>query len=162
MKQSEARAYIESRVTVNEDGCWVWPNATGSYGHVKIKGKHFKAHRLAWLAYRGRIGKSHVLHKCDNPPCCNPDHLFLGTHQDNMADLVEKDRSGVRELRNPHGKLTDEQVVEIRRRHARGFPPSWIAKDFGISAAYVRDIVNRRPSHAGERPTRHHADDKSA
>ena len=153
MKQSEARALIESKVTVDSNGCWLWPARSPSdenYGKTRINGKYYAAHRLAYLAYHGRIGDKHVCHRCDVRRCCNPEHLFLGTHADNMADMAAKDRSGVRELAAPAGKLTDEQVREIRDKHARGVPASWIADDFGIAASYVRDIVNRRNKHGGQ------------
>lgn len=154
MKQSEARALIESKTTVDENGCWIWPNAK-RYGSTTINGKWYGTHRLAYMAYHGRIGKNHVLHRCDNPPCCNPDHLFLGTHQDNIDDMVAKDRSGTRELRNLRGKFTDEQIREMRAKYGRGVPASWIAEEYGTSAAYVRDIVKRRTK--GRYPARHHA-----
>lgn len=155
MKQSEARALIESKVTVDENGCWIWPNAK-RYGSTTIDGKWYRTHRLAYLAYHGRIGKQHVLHSCDNPPCCNPEHLFLGTHLDNMADLVTKDRSGSRELKNKNGKFTDDQVREMRTKHSRGIPASWIADEYGTTPGYVRAIVKRVAK--GRYHVRHHAD----
>jgi hypothetical protein len=160
MKQSEARAFIESKVTVDENGCWIWPHRPGTtprnYGMTRINGKFYAAHRLSYMAYHGRIGKYNVLHHCDVPKCCNPDHLFLGTPADNSADMVAKDRSGLRELNAPKGKLTDAQVKEIREKRQRGIPISWLAKEYGVANSYVRDIVNRREKRG--RPTRPYAD----
>lgn len=82
---------LASRVVVNpETGCHVWSStlSTGGYGRVLVS-----AHRLAWELAHGPIpGGLLVLHKCDNPPCCNPEHLFLGTIADNMADKIRKGR----------------------------------------------------------------------
>lgn len=79
-------------------GCWLWDGNSYhefGYGLVSYKGKQYATSRLAWMAYRGPITKGmHVLHKCDNPTCLNPDHLFLGTHQDNVADMIRKGRHG--------------------------------------------------------------------
>ena len=105
-------------------GCWEW---TGSkdpcgYGHIFIKWSSGKpvsdgAHRVSWIIHNGKLPRGkHVLHKCDNPGCVRPDHLWIGTHQDNMADRQKKGRSrGAPGETNSHAKLTQEQVDEIRR-----------------------------------------------
>lgn len=147
---SQIRQTIERRVTVNDSGCWVWPTQQ-RYPQMKIDGKFCGVHRLSYESYNGPIGDAHVLHRCDNPRCVNPEHLFLGTHQDNMSDMVVKDRGGARNS----GKLTDEQVREIWRKHERGFPVSWLAAEFGMSKAYMRDIVKRRVKNGYQ--TRHQA-----
>ena len=76
-------------------GCWIWEGARRSrrYGIIKVRGKAEAAHRISWMVYRGDIPDGmHVLHHCDTPLCVNPDHLFLGTHQDNMDDKERKGR----------------------------------------------------------------------
>ena len=158
MKQSEAQALIRDLSTADANGCWIFPVDEGRrYGEVYADGKKHGAHRIAYLAFKGRIGKKHVLHSCDVTACVNTDHLFLGTHAENMKDMAQKDRSGVRELANPHGRLTDQQVRELRNKHARGFPVSWLAAEYGLTNRYVRDIVRRRQK--GNYPARHHADE---
>ncbi len=100
------------------------------------------AHRVAWELERGDIPKGlMVLHTCDNPPCVRPSHLFLGTHLDNMRDMIEKDRAatGMRNGRNTI-KLTEKEVKEIRidTRTQRE-----IAKSFNVSQTAVCKIKNR-------------------
>lgn len=77
------------------DGCWLWTGGTGprGYGVVRYQGAAFRAHRLAWILTHGPIPEGlFVCHHCDNPPCCNPAHLFLGTGADNMRDMANKRR----------------------------------------------------------------------
>ncbi len=110
------------------------------YGWVMLGGKQVLAHRLAFAMGHGvdPAGKV-VRHKCDNPPCVNPDHLELGTHADNMAD---KKRSGVvRGENNPCSKLTRVQVDRIMVLFESGARNVDVARDFGISATmagYIR------------------------
>jgi hypothetical protein len=76
-------------------GCWLWLGATSpsGYGNIYAFGSSLRAHRASWVIFRGAIPAGmHVLHKCDTPSCVNPDHLFLGSHADNMADKVRKGR----------------------------------------------------------------------
>ena len=101
-----------------EAGCWLWTGSTikGGYGTIKVNGVVMLAHRVSWiLAGRELPGSLWVLHDCDTPPCVNPDHLFLGTHQDNVDDKVQKGRSHrPTGEKNPSAKLTRKQVEEIR------------------------------------------------
>lgn len=112
---------FHSKYSVLEDGCWLWTgnkNMCG-YGVSRYQDKKIGAHRLSWLLLRGEIPVGlHVLHRCDNPPCVNPDHLFLGTQRDNNADKISKGRHGIGE-RNGNTALTTEQVIAIRNSPLR-------------------------------------------
>jgi len=77
------------------DSCWIWNGSkqAAGYGELGYRGKRYAAHRVSWEIHNGEIKNSlHVLHKCDNPSCTNPKHLFLGTHADNMHDAQNKKR----------------------------------------------------------------------
>lgn len=132
--------------TEHGEGCWSWtgyrdPNG---YGRLRVDGVPKLAHRLSWELYRGTIPEGmHVLHRCDNPPCVKPAHLFLGDHDMNMRDKMAKKRHryGVSKGEK-HGcsKLTEQQVREIR---ASVGPSRIIGEQYGISGRQVREIRTR-------------------
>jgi hypothetical protein len=99
-------------------GCWLWTGATfkSGYGQLLRDNKKVHAHRIAWNLYRGSIPDGlYVLHKCDVHPCVNPHHLFLGTHADNMADMIAKNlQDAPRGERQHCAKLTEAQIIDIR------------------------------------------------
>lgn len=107
---------------VTESGCWVWVRATDSwgYGHMHVGKKKISTHRLSYMEFVDEIPKGLcVCHRCDIPACVNPNHLFLGTHQDNATDKVKKGRSFGRKGKrtgegNPAAKLTEKDVLKIR------------------------------------------------
>lgn len=88
---------IQDKITIQENGCWDWnlyKNDRG-YGTISYRRKPGqRINRIIWLLWNGKIPEGmFVLHKCDRPQCCNPDHLFLGTHEDNMRDMASKGRA---------------------------------------------------------------------
>lgn len=116
--------------------CWVWGaycTPTG-YGKFQLARVAVLAHRYAYSIARGPIvGGFHVLHKCDNPPCVNSKHLFLGTDRDNSDDKVAKGRAGARRgVTHPRAKLSDEIVRTCREAYAEGVSAANLAERFGI------------------------------
>lgn len=136
------------------DACWPWTRATvrKGYGSTTRNGKHRLTHRLAWEIAHGEIPVSLLIcHSCDNPPCCNPAHLFAGTHRENMADMKTKGRSG-KGIRGgsppqrpdgsyPQAKLTPESVRAIRRLSREGASYKSLAEKFGVTPSNIYAIV---------------------
>ena len=88
---------ISERLIFPNNGCWEFYGATTGqgYGNIHYQGRKQYVHRIVFRIMNGKIPHGIlVLHNCDNPRCCNPDHLFLGTHKDNTADMIAKDRQG--------------------------------------------------------------------
>lgn len=135
------------------DGCWEWGGAVRGKGYGEIgrggRGQGVvDTHRLSWELHFGEIPEGlQVLHRCDNPPCVRPDHLFLGTVADNMADKAQKGRAP--SISNPgeqagRAKLTNADVLAIRRRAAAGERLFQIARSFPVSASTIGQVVNRK------------------
>lgn len=129
------------------DECWEWAGIKpGTYGMIWCNGSQEMAHRFSYELHKGPIPVGLVvMHSCDNPPCCNPNHLKVGTHADNAWDKASKGRCNVPPL---HGmasgmaKLTDAQVLEIRA--IKGMTQKQIAQKFGVCLATVSNILARR------------------
>lgn len=114
------------------------------YGIVYLDGKERRAHRVVWMAAHGPIPEGQeVRHRCDRPACIRLDHLELGTHAQNMADAVQRDRIA-HGLRNARTKLSDEQVQEIRRRRAEGETCAALATAYGINDSTVSRLTTGR------------------
>lgn len=126
--------------------CWLWKASVdrGGYGKICAGGEGNgwrKAHRVSWELHNGPIPDGlHVLHRCDNPPCVNPAHLFLGTHLENNADKIRKGRQQ-RGERHGIAKLTDADARDIRQSHSRGESAGSIARRLGVCHSTVDDVV---------------------
>ncbi len=143
---------IKSNIKVDEQtGCWVWQGwwrskrGKGFYGGVKINGISLFAHRISYEIYKGKIPDGMLCcHKCDNTKCVNPEHLFLGTQDDNMKDMANKFR-GTNGEKGHRAKLTKNKVVEIRFAANMGnMLHKEIAKVFGVSTSTITRIVNKK------------------
>ena len=109
--------YFWNKVTYpgNDQDCWEWCGTIEKegYGVFSVNHKQLRVHRFSWEYYNGSIPNNlFVCHKCDNPPCVNPDHLFLGSLQDNEKDKVQKDRH-VFGSKNGRAVLTEEVIIDI-------------------------------------------------
>lgn len=139
--------------------CWVWTGTRDANGYGRVSAVRYGfsagpklAHRIAWFLTHGSLDPNAcVLHRCDNPPCVRPEHLFLGTKADNTADMIAKGRgsAGARPwesrthgTRNANAKLTEELVVELRKRAAGGERFQDLAVDYGISESRANAIIN--------------------
>lgn len=131
--------------------CWPWQGTKNEegYGSLRVSRRSCGAHRLAYELSVGPIPDGmFVLHHCDNPPCCNPAHLFLGTHQDNMTDMAAKGRG-----RSPKGskkaeaKLTEDRVQEARHLFQKGHPEfgyTGLARRYGIGVVTMYKAITRQ------------------
>jgi hypothetical protein len=164
-----AADYIRKRVVVDASGCWLWRGRKEHrrYGFACWQRRRVKAHRFAWMIFVGDIPDGiFVLHRCDVPSCCNPDHLFLGTQADNVADCYAKGRNGPMpycppELRargansgmvrypgllagekNGRSKITDTQRAEIKTKRMFGTPRWMLALEYGVSDGQVGRICS--------------------
>lgn len=164
----EERFWAKVDKPVDPNGCWVWMSSKRGKGYGSFRlGKHpngtrhvESSHRLAWIFVRGPIPYGMcVLHKCDNPPCCNPDHLFLGSVAENNRDRNRKGRSArllgddnpsrqkperlLRGLEHPRpcAKITPEIVTDIRSRYSSGETQLSIARIYSIHQVHVSRII---------------------
>lgn len=134
-----------SKVEKTDDlnDCWKWKNKTHSerYGQIQFDKQMFLAHRYSWELHNGAIPNGlFVCHRCDVPSCVNPNHLFLGTPEDNNKDMASKNRSCKGE-KNSNAKLTLEQVKGILAMHKAGVAIRFIAAEYRIKPRTIEAVV---------------------
>lgn len=129
--------------------CWIWQGTPShAYGVVQHEGRQHRANRLSYLLFVGSIPEGMcVLHRCDTPRCVRPDHLFLGTQADNMADMAAKGRarqSARRAVGTSHGlaKLSDDVVREARSRFTAGESIRGLARAFGVGRSTMGRVLH--------------------
>ena len=130
------------------NACWPWTGAITAqhgYGNLRWQGRYVSAHRVAWMVQNGAIPAGMcVLHKCDNRPCCNPRHLFLGTKLDNNRDKTNKGRQSRGEKAH-HAKLKEQDARMIRALYKKFSPRKSNSKElsarFGVSRGTVNQIA---------------------
>ncbi len=170
-KGLEARFWPKVRRTMDPDACWEWqgyrnPRGYGTIGAGSRDESMLLAHRVAYEIANGAIplDKPHICHHCDNPPCCNPRHLFAGTRSDNMRDCVSKrrhvgavcperlargDRNGsrrhpekrLRGEQHPMSRLCEADVLAIRSRSGQSV--SALAREFDVGRTTVQRVLDR-------------------
>lgn len=158
MSNEEYIEYSKKRIiktcSVNKNGCWIWqgykcePRKQYALTTLAITKPRRKilSHRASYTLFKGEIPEEmQVLHSCDVPLCCNPDHLHLGTARDNMNEMKKRgrERKAIGE-KNHKSKLTEEKVIEIRKLHNDGYTHRQINKLFGIGISTVHYITTRK------------------
>ncbi len=152
-------ACLAERTVVVESGCWEWDRHTNGAGYGMIDLQHWDwfqttvaVHRTVYrLCVEPIPAGLCVLHRCDNPSCCRPDHLFVGTNLDNIADKMAKGRQARGDKLRQHefvkgeavktSRMTAEKVMELRHRKATGEPTKTLAREFGISITQAGYII---------------------
>ena len=134
----EAKSHI-----VAESGCWVWMGGltVAGYPQIESAGKKHYAHRVSYELHHGVSAEGMlVCHRCDNPSCVNPNHLFLGTPKDNQNDMAVKRRSTYGQ-KNAQAKLSEAEALRIKKMGTSGFSQQKIADAFGVSRSNVGLIL---------------------
>ena len=138
---------------LDENKCWEWKGAInylrGGYGVICNNKKTLKAHRVSYeLHYEKSLGNLHCLHKCDNPSCVNPLHLFAGTNLDNVKDKINKGRCYTGHQKgeyNGASKLKDKDVIEIRKLYnTKNYTTIKLGKMYGVNRSTISYIVNNK------------------
>lgn len=138
--------FIKRLRIIHEDLCWEWTgwkNEKG-YGRLRYKGQHWFAHRAAYAMANKKVFEplDIVMHLCNNPKCCNPAHLKLGTILENNQQKGAENRCYVRKRKSSRKRLKYEEVVMIKLRLRNGHGTWNLACDFGVSDQCIRDIKN--------------------
>jgi hypothetical protein len=127
--------------------CWIWTGnkPDGRYGHFSVDGKTTKAHRWIYEQFYCQLADAEIVrHKCDNPPCVNPAHLQCGSFSDNTRDAIERGRWPDRQgEKHPLARLSESDVLTIRRRAACGETQNTLAIEYGLSRQHIGKIVRR-------------------
>lgn len=147
--EQEVSRFWSKVIILSIDNCWEWQGGINhdGYGNFYTNSDHIFAHIFSWESTFGKITNkdSRVLHKCDNPKCVNPNHLFLGTQQDNIQDMMNKGRQGHRFGRvNGRTVLSESDVYEIRKLREGGMTYKGIAKKKNVSEGCVNHVLNGR------------------
>lgn len=145
-----AQKRLRERSMVNDQGCWEWTGtrASRNYGGIWFDGKMRQTHRvsafLSGVLSDLSLSEVVVRHKCNNSICCNPDHLCVGSHQDNYDDIRKSGKQ--KGVNNPASKLNDDQVREIRDRLVtyRWGDKKKLANEYSVSTNVISRIASRK------------------
>lgn len=147
-----------SRVQIGDkQDCWDWDNPTHAFGYgwFRVEGKNKLAHRVAKIISDGEEKELQVLHSCDNPACCNHNHLRWGTQKDNISDCIKRNRFSYppRNGCNPpthygednyNAKMTEEKVLQLRKERLCGVSAKQLSEKYGIKKITVYQIISNR------------------
>lgn len=141
---NKAVARFDEKWTLSDSGCWEWSHSTNKlgYGCFWFVDRTHQAHRVSYRLFKGPFNSALlVCHTCDNPSCVNPDHLFLGTNQDNCDDKIRKGRSAdTRGDKNPRSKIRSTDLGRIRYRLKKGDTCAHIAAYYGVHETTISRI----------------------
>jgi hypothetical protein len=134
-----------SGIKKDHNDCWIWQKSKGGpYAKVRYKMKTYSGHKASYEAFVGEVPAGMwVCHKCDNPPCINPDHLFLGSPSDNNLDAIKKGRWPIGE-KSHLSKFTDIQTEEIRLLKNEGLTYERLSRIFNCSITHLYNIVKNK------------------
>lgn len=135
---------ISKNVYIDSNDCWLWTASKHKqgYGNLNFRKIPSLAHRVSWTVYKGEIPCGmNVCHKCDNPSCCNPEHLFLGTQLDNVVDCKNKNRFTRNIPKTRRTKLNYDQVKEIKKMFSEGISRKKIQEKFDVGQTCVAKIL---------------------
>lgn len=149
MNKAEKLFHKNTIIPSDKNSCWIYTKgiSTGGYGNLKVGTKLRPAHRFSYELFKGAIPKGLIVcHKCDNPCCVNPEHLFVGTHKDNNDDKMSKGR-GAYKVGSAHAmaKLSEQEVIEIRTILANSnVSMPKLAIQYNVSYSTIQAIKQRR------------------
>jgi hypothetical protein len=138
------RFYSKILMPQNEDGCMLWlgSKCKDGYGFINQGSKVYSAHRFLFVLYHGKIERNKIIcHRCDNPSCVRPDHLFMATQSENMIDRQKKGRTS-RGLNRPNVKLNDVKVLEIRADNHSTYRE--LSEKYNVAPCTIAAVKNRK------------------
>lgn len=144
-KQSLKKAF--EKYVVRKKGCWGWDGFSNPYPQFMASKIRYRGHRASWIIHFGNIPEGkHVCHKCDNPRCTNPDHLFLGSHKDNMQDAKKKGRNYINRSgeNTSNAKLTNLQVKNIKFLLEQKLTIGKLGKMFNVHWSTISKIKTKK------------------